>query len=388
MDLADAVTSAAVRAGDGRIRVLLLIGTMHIGGAEKVVAHLARRVDRGLFDVRLCCTRQLGVVAEALREDGVEVTLAAPPRNALRHATPWYVRKAIRAFDPHVIHTHSTPSLVHVGPIAALARVPPWIHTFHFGNYPLPNATEMRLERFFCRWPDRLIAVSESQRRSILHHHGVAPERIVTLPNGVDLNPFADEPDVRAARRAEFGFTPDDIVVGSIAVLSRQKGVTYFLQAARQLRDRDPRLKFLVVGGGPLEESLRAEAQALGLGDRVVFTGWRQDASAMMTALDVFVMASLWEAMPLALLEAMAARRPIVVTDVADNRAIADDGGCAVVIPPEDPQAIVEAILRLVSAPDAAAALGQRAYARFTSRYTIPHMITGYEAHYARLAGR
>lgn len=368
----------------GRLHVVQVIGTMHIGGAEKAVVHIAQGLDRSRFDVTVCCTRERGVVAEQLAASGVDVRLSAPPSRRQRYFTPYYLQRELRTLGADIVHTHGTPSLLHVGPLAALRVAPPWVHTYHFGNYPLPSRRMMAGERLFSRFASQLVAVSDVQRTSIVQHHGI--DRIDTIVNGVTPNPFLDDGRTRAARRTELGFSDDDVVIGGIAVLSRQKGVTYLLQAAAPILAAHPRARFLVAGGGPLLDALKDEAAALGLGNRVVFTGWRQDNLELLTAIDLFVMASLWEAMPLALLEAMAARRPIVVTDVGDNRRVVDDGGCGVIVPPGDPAALAAAVTGLLDRPEEAEALAARGLARFQTHYTTHRMVREYEAIYTRLA--
>lgn len=368
----------------GRLHVVQVIGTMHIGGAEKAVVHIAQGLDRSRFDVTVCCTRERGVVAEQLAASGVDVRLSAPPSRRQRYFTPYYLQRELRTLGADIVHTHGTPSLLHVGPLAALRVAPPWVHTYHFGNYPLPSRRMMAGERLFSRFASQLVAVSDVQRTSIVQHHGI--DRIDTIVNGVTPNPFLDDGRTRAARRTELGFSDDDVVIGGIAVLSRQKGVTYLLQAAAPILAAHPRARFLVAGGGPLLDALKDEAAALGLGNRVVFTGWRQDNLELLTAIDLFVMASLWEAMPLALLEAMAARRPIVVTDVGDNRRVVDDGGCGVIVPPGNPAALAAAVTGLLDRPEEAEALAARGLARFQTHYTTHRMVREYEAIYTRLA--
>jgi glycosyltransferase involved in cell wall biosynthesis len=366
----------------GRIHVVQVIGTMHIGGAENAVVHIAQGLDRARFDVTLVCTRERGVLAEQLAAAGVDVRLAAPPSRRQRYFTPYYLSRELTRLGADVVHTHGTPSLLHVGPLAMLRQAPPWVHTYHFGNYPLPSRRMMAGERFFSRFATELVAVAEVQRASIIQHHRL--DRIGTIINGVEANPFLADPERRARKRAELGVAPDDVLVGGIAVLTRQKGITHLLQAAPQLLKAHPRVRILVAGGGPLLEPLREEARALGIGDRVIFTGWRQDNLELLTTIDVFVMASLWEAMPLALLEAMAARRAIVVTDVGDNRRVVDEGRCGVVVPPGDPAALAGAIDRLLVDPEAAAAMAARAQARFSSTFTVARMVQEYEALYTK----
>lgn len=357
---------------------------MHIGGAERVVANLVRDLDPERFEVALCCTKALGVLAERLRTDSCEVVLAAPGSRRLRHLTPGYLHRAIARLRPDIVHTHGTPALLHAGPLAVAGLLPPWIHTFHYGNYALARGRHMVAERLLCRAATALVAVAEPQRLAIIEKHGLNRNQVVTVLNGVPPNPFLEDAAVRAARRAEFGFQEDEVVIGCVAVLSEQKGITYLLQAVNQVAARAGKARFLIAGGGPLEHSLRREAEELGLGSRVVFTGWRTDNLELLTALDVFVMSSLWEAMPMALLEAMAVRRPIVVTDVGDNRAIVDDGTCGMLIPPRDPGAIADAIASLVDRPDLARSLAARGYRRFEEQFTTTAMAASYAQIYER----
>lgn len=357
---------------------------MHIGGAERVVVNLVRDLDPERFDVALCCTKALGVLAGRLRADSCEVVLAAPPSRRLRHLTPGYLHRAIARLKPDVVHTHGTPALLHAGLLAAAGLLPPWVHTFHYGNYALARGRHMIAERLLCRRATALVAVAEPQRLAIIEKHGLKRDQIVTIVNGVPPNPFLEDSAVRAARRAEFGFREDEVVIGCVAVLSEQKGITYLLRAVNQVAACGAKARFLIAGGGPLEHSLRKEAEELGLGSRVVFTGWRTDNLELLSALDVFVMSSLWEAMPIALLEAMAARRPIVVTDVGDNRAIVDDGACGLLIPPRDPGAIADAIASLINRPDFARGLAERGYRRFQEQFTTAAMAASYARTYER----
>lgn len=365
-----------------RLRVMQVIGTMHIGGAENVVVELASGLDRSRFDVALCCTRELGVLAERLRSESVEVTLAAPPDRRLRHFTPLFLARALARFKPDVVHTHGTPSLLHAGPLAMVGSLPKWIHTFHFGNYAAARGRQMKAERLFCRAASQLVAVSETQRQQIIEFHGVKPDRIMTIVNGV-RQVSVDERE-RARRRAVLGFGPDEIVVGCVAVLTEQKGITYLLQAARRFLQRDPRLRLLIVGGGPLEAALKAEATSLGIAPRTVFTGWRPDGAQWLQALDVFVMSSLWEALPMALLEAMSAQRPVIVTDVGDNRTIVENGRSGMVVAPRDPDAIAAAVETLVTDRARAARIADDAGRRFSDRFRTAHMVGAYQDLYTR----
>lgn len=373
-----------------RIRVLQIIDSLHIGGAENVVIHLSRALDRSEFDAAAACTRFRGVQADRLTEAGLAVHPVFPTNRAFRHFTPLSLARLIHRLQPDVLHSHGTPALLHTGPLAmtGLLGRRPWIHTFHFGNYPHLAPNLMRGERFFAKYPTRLIAVSDSQREAISRCHNVPLERIETKYNGVHDLRLHQAPGARERGRAALNLSREDIVVGSLAVLSKQKGVSYFLHAASELLRTRPQLKFLVIGGGPLETELKNEAAALGIGNAVVFTGWRTDAIELLPALDVFVMASIWEAMPMVLLEAMAAQRTIVVTDVGDNKKIVEHERSGLVVPAADGAAIAAAIERLLANPSLMAAYADAAYKRFAEHYTVAQMTARYATLYRDAVSR
>jgi glycosyltransferase involved in cell wall biosynthesis len=372
---------------DGRIRVLQVIGGLYIGGAEKVVASLALGVDRTRFETIVCCTRVLGPLGDPIVAAGIPLVLSGSPTGVSRYLGSFHLWRTLRHFRPDVVHTHGLPGMVELGPLAYLRLTPRWIHTYHFGNYPYANRRYMTIERVFSGAAHQLVAVAEAQRQTLIAQHRLDPGHIVTVPNGVRDLPFlADAGAVRARKRQELGIPADVPVVGSIAVLTEQKGITHLLRAARGIVDLVPAARFVIVGDGALKDALMQEAVALGLADHVLFTGWRADVGELLMAFDVWVMSSLWEAMPLALLEAMAGARPIVVTDVGDNRRVVQDGRVARVVPAGDADSLRTAILELLRNPDEATALGLRARGRFEERFTIARMVESYEALYAARA--
>jgi glycosyltransferase involved in cell wall biosynthesis len=371
------------------IKVVQLTGALDFGGLENVIGHLARGLDPSRFDVTVVCTRGIGTLGEKLRSEGTDVVLMSEYKRSRRHLAPIDLYRTLRRLRPDIVHSHGEPPLAAAGPIGYLGLMPYWAHSFHYGNYPYAESKRMFMERLLSRPASALIAVADQQRAAIIKHHRVNPDRIRTVMNGVQPNPFVGDPAHRARMRAEFGFRENDRVIGTIAVLSRQKGVTHLLQAAKSVLASSADVKFLIVGGGPLEQALRKEAEDLGLGERVQFTGWRKDVQQILPTFDMFVMSSLWEAMPLTLLEAMAARLPIVVTDVGDNRKlVGGDGACALVVPPADAGALATAISRLSADPARGAKMGAQGRAAFEQRFTVGHMIAAHEHFYEQALAR
>ena len=371
-----------------RTRVLQVIHSLGLGGAERVLLKLAQGVDPDRFETFVCCTMALGPITDTLRSHGISVQLAGPRGRIHNYLRPWHLKKVIAEIAPDVVHTHALPALAEVGTGALIGRRHKWVHTYHYGNYPYYERRHyMALERWMSRIPDQLVAVSDRQRETILEYHRLDPGRIKTIYNGVEPNTARQDASIRQKHRQALGIPPDAVLVGSVSVLSEQKGLSYFLQAAQTIHQQKPEVRFVVVGGGPLEESLRREAVDRGIGSVVQFTSWRTDVPELLGALDIWVMSSLWEAMPVALLEAMATQLPIVATDVGQNRSIVQDQVAALIVPPRDQSAIAAAVIELIDKPERAAALAQAAFCRVRKDYTTARMIEQYEDLYAPAAG-
>ncbi|VAW73264.1 hypothetical protein MNBD_GAMMA15-651 [hydrothermal vent metagenome] len=357
-----------------------LIHGLYLGGAENVVANIARQADRNRFDMQICCLKEKGVLGEQLESEGVRVLLPEKASGLLGKLRA--LKQLIVSEQPDLIHSHGTAALLNIGPACMTGVRVPLIHTYHFGNYPHISKPYLWSERIFSRLARRCVAVSESQKAAVIEHLYVQENKVDVVLNGVPENPYRGDSGSRAKARSEFGYSDDEIVIGCIAVLSRQKGVNYLLESARELLERDIRLRFLIVGGGHLEQELRDQCSAYGLDKKIQFTGWRSDALRLLGALDIFILPSLWEGLPMVLLEAMATELPIVVTDVADNRYIIDDGVSGLIIPPENSSAISEAILRLAGDMSAARAMGQAAYTTYQARYSDSVMVEQYQSLY------
>lgn len=371
------------------IRILQVASGLHFGGAENVIARLVTGFDKDQFEVSVFCTKALGAIADQLRAEGVRVTAGAAATRLQKYMSPLGLWREIRAVRPDIVHSHGVEALAATGPLALAGLVPNWMHTFHFGNYPYDNARHMAMEGFFSRRCAAPVAVSHAQRAALVRYHRL-PGDMRVIWNGVPANPHLGDADVGQKARQEFGFTPDQLVVGTVAVLSEQKGIPFLLDAAGRVCAGHDNVRFLVVGGGhgEQEREYRRIVADLGISDRVVFTGWRPDAQQLLMAMDVWVMSSLWEAMPLALLEAMSAARAIVVTDVGDNARLVTPGQSALVVPPRDGAALGVAIDTLLDDPVRRAALAGAARREFEQKFTVDQMLQAYARAYGEVIAR
>ncbi len=201
------------------------------------------------------------------------------------------------------------------------------------------------------------------------HVFGLPSEKLTVIPNAIPIEDFAATAD--PALRSELaGGTPRPVVL-SVARLDPQKGECYLLEAAVQI----PEAVFVLVGDGPQRSALESQAAALGLTERVRFLGRRSDVPALLAACDLFVLPSLYEGLPLSVLEAMAARRPVVATDIAGTREAVRDGITGLLVPPADPGALARALRRLLGDPSLGAALTSAAYDRMQVEYSAATMV-------------
>jgi glycosyltransferase involved in cell wall biosynthesis len=283
------------------------------------------------------------------------------------------------------MHTHGTSALLATGPVYTYSRLPTWLHTFHFGNYPHIPKKYLYGEMLLTRFADHLVAVSESQRDSVIKHLHVPENKITTVFNGVEENPFHNDNEVRNSVRSEFGYSGEDIVIGCIAVLSEQKGVTYLLDAVKNVVNSVPRAKFLIVGGGRLQDDLVEQSRKLGIDDIVTFTGWRPDALQIFAGIDIFVQPSLWEGLSMVLLEAMSTELPVLVTDVADNSKILSHGENGLIISPKDTESIEQGLIALCTDKVQATLMAKRAYSSYLESFTVGAMVRRYERIYLDL---
>jgi len=239
---------------------------------------------------------------------------------------------------------------------------------------------ERKLRRFpvkllFSHWVDRIIVMTEENRDFLIRRHGMEPEKIAIVENGVEEPPRLED-DERARLRAEWGAKPTDFVVGSIGALSRRKGQHTVLQAAAQLAStpEGARLKVVLVGEGDERGALEQRASELGLTSRTRFLGDRSDAAQIVAAFDLFVLASQMESMPLTVLEAMAASVPTVATSVYGLRQIVEDGSTGRLVPADDPGALAAALRSAMGQPETARAWGRAGRLRWEARFTAQQM--------------
>lgn len=365
-----------------KINLMIVAAGLGIGGAEVVIQRLAESLDRERFNLTICCLKMLGPIGEALAGQGHEILVLADPANP-KHGLLTFLklRKLIRSRRIDVVHTHTSDALLDAGLCRLLDRRMRLVHTFHFGNYPHRSGSRKWLERIGSRFADQLVAVGDTQRQQILATYGFRPEGITRVWNGVarpqgrDLESF----------RARAGAT-DRILIGVTATFIEQKGLFDFLEVAGKFRGKASKVRFVIVGEGELRPRLEARRRELGLEEMVVLTGWMPHANeCALPAFDIFFQPSLWEAMSIALLEAMAAAKPVVATEVGEAPHIIDHGVDGLLVKPRDVEGMAAALHRLIEDAEYRGRIGAAALAKVATHFTVERMSRSYQDLYQGL---
>jgi glycosyltransferase involved in cell wall biosynthesis len=351
----------------GPVRVLRVITRLNIGGPAIHAILLNQALDDGrMFDSTLVTgvtAPHEGDFLELAREHGVEpVVLPALGREV--SPTDDLVALAemvrlVRAIRPDVVHTHMAKAGTLGRLAAAMCGVPLIVHTYHghvFHGYFGKAKTNvfLTIERALARLTHRIVVVGERQRDEIAAF-GVAPRaKLLPIPLGLELGRFLHAEQYRGELRRELGIRPDAPLVGIVARLVPIKAHEDFLLAARSVLAERPETHFLIVGDGERRAELERLVDSLGVRDRLRFLGWRRDLERVYADLDVVALASRNEGSPVALIEALAAARPVVSTAVGGVPEVVLDGQTGLLVPPSQPPALARAMQRL---------LGDRAYA-------------------------
>jgi glycosyltransferase involved in cell wall biosynthesis len=377
---------------DDRIRLLKIVPTLRYGGTERQFMTLSASLDASRFRVELACLRPGGgLAADAVRHGmPVDTYDIGPFHSARTLALQTRLARDISRRRIDIVHAYNFYGNVFAVAPARLAGAPVVIASIRDrGAYQ--TAMQLRVQRLMCR-AATCVVVNAGAVRDWLVGDGYDADRIAVIPNGVDLARF-DAPVDGAAVRGSLGIEPDAPLVTVVSRVTRLKGLEQFIGAAAVLASRHPRARFLVAGEpAPGDElylaSLKRLAARLGIGDRLVFAGLRQDVPALLGASTVAVMPSLNEALSNALLESMAAGVPTVATRVGGTPEALTDGESGLLVPPGDMAALAAGVCRLLDDPAAATAYGRAARRVIEQRFSLRTMVAATERLYVGLLQR
>ena len=328
-------------------------------GVKRLFSWMIPRFDTSRYRVSLVSLRKKDLSEETLESMGVDITYLARGKFDPRTLTD--LLRVIDAKKIDVLHCHGYGATTFGRLAGALRRIPVVLH--EHANLTSTPWFQQVADRVLERFTDVSIAVSESTADFVIKARKVRPGRVFVVYLGAPLDEFSrgrSLDEIEAVRR-EHGIARGDFAVGTITRLHDSKGNSYLVDAARLVVDARPNAKFLLFGEGPLLDDLKAQADALKLGDRFVFGGFVKDVARLLHGFDMSAFPSLWEGTPLTVFEAMAASRPIVATDADGLLDVLTDGHDALIVPKRNAQALATAIIVMMDEPETRARLAANA---------------------------
>ncbi len=359
------------------LRILIVVDSLNVGGAERHVVDLALALHREGHAVTVACSVS-GSLAEPLEAARIPVRPLLGRIVKRRISLPY--ARAIRGllgrerFD--LVHAHIYASAA-ASALATVGTGVPLVVTEH-----TEALWQGRGGRLLSPWMYRrvahVIAVSDAIRRRLVERDGVAPNKITLLPNSVP--PARQTHGDALPLPAELA--EGSLLVGVVARLQPEKGVGSFLRAAAHVARELPAARFVVVGDGPLRKELLGLAEELGVHDRVLFLGFRPDAQALLGLMDVVAVPSVSEGTPLVVLEAMAAAVPVVASRVGGIPGQIQPGREGILVPPGDAKALGDALLSLLRDPERARRMGEAGRLRAETEFSHENMVRKVEGIY------
>lgn len=360
------------------VKVLQLITELNVGGAEKSLSRLLACLDRDRFDVTVACLYGGdGPVASEIRVLNIPVVDLGMTAK-WRWDALWRLYGLLRRERPTILHAWMFHANIPARIVGRLAGIP----------IVISGERTMGMEdrwRYWLTWftallTDRVVCVSQQVADFIVQQAGIPRYKTVVIPNGIELQNFECLPDKLQAR-SELKLPRDRLVVGTVARLDRAKRLDVLLQALVSLPD----VYAVIVGDGLERAQLVTLSEQMDLESRVHFAGQQENVLPWLAALDVFVLSSDREGMSNALLEAMAARLPVVATAVGGTPDVVVDGATGLLVPPQDPIALAGAITRLLRDAGLRRQMGQAGWERVTQYFSLERMVEQTQSLYEHL---
>jgi glycosyltransferase involved in cell wall biosynthesis len=365
-------------------RILHLVHGLDVGGLERVVTRLVLGLDRNRFQARVCCFDERGPLADELAQAGIDV-LFLPRRPGVDYRYSFRLAQLFRRQRINLVHLHNDEAFLYGVPAAMLARTTGIVYTEHGRVLPASRRRTFAHRRL-ARFPVHTVPVSGVLREQLLRFEHFRPRAMTVIPNGVP-EPPAPNQDSRQRARAEMGASKETILLGTVGRLAEVKDHLGLIRAMAQLVRTHPQARLAIVGGGPLYEGLHREVARLGLQPFVTLVGERSNVATYLHAFDVFLLSSKSEGMPLALLEALAAGKPVVAMNVGGVGEVLRDGVEGYLVEPGNYADFLTRVRRLIDHPQERDLVGESARDTFLARFHVDRMIASYTNLYEQLLG-
>jgi len=368
------------------VTVLHLMNELEDCSMSRIIQRLVQHLGHQDYSWHIGGLRGLGNMQEEFSRLGTQVVDFSDRQNGSRNLTR-RIRDYVVAYQVKIVHTHTVRAILVAGTALATRHQTIHLATKH-SRYALGDRRwgliYTLLDRFSLYLPDHLIAVSQEMYHQTVAYPGLSARRATTIRNAIECESYF-VPGQRDSCRLEFGLTSESQVIGYAGRIEKQKRLDVLLEGFSLVLARHPQARLLIIGEGGLRPKLEAFAASLGISHAVIWTGFRQDIPRLLAAMDVFVQPSANEGLPLSILEAMAASKPIIATNVGGVPEALEDGRTGILIPPGSPAVIATSICELLDRPDKRAVLGLAARDHAVKHFGVKRMIEEYRQLYESL---
>ena len=363
------------------LKILYVNYSLNTGGIETLILELSRRIDKSRFSPAVCVFESGGRLQAEFVKLGVPVYVLQKGRGT-DCCLPLRLAKLIKKEKFDLVHTHNQAAWLY-GAIAAMLSGTRIVHTNHTtADYHNYHARRWHLiERILSLFTQKITTVAKSVAEYMINMEGISARKIEVIYNGVKTELY--EQDFGGAKqKEELNLDDNHFIIGNVARLVANKDHRTLISAFKIISGRMPEARLVIAGDGPLKNELQFQIEELGLRDAVKLLGNRRDIPELLKIFNLFALSSLREGFPVVLLEAMAAGKPVVSSDVDGNAELVINDETGLIVPSGNPQALAEAIERLAGDRQKAEIMGINGRKRVKTLFSFEKMINGYERIY------
>lgn len=372
---------------NNKIKILMLIDDASMGGGQQHLLWLAQKIDKSKFEIEVACEEN-GYLVDELRKNNIKVH-RLDISNSLSVKSLISTYRLLKKVSADILHTHGGTAGFYGRLASIISYKGVVVHTYHGIHYlnfdkNLLGRIYKLIDKFLLRITDCTICVAQKDFEIGLKAGIVKKENSIVIHNGVDVEKFSltnKNSDFKINLKKE----NESIIIGSVGRLHHQKGYEYLISGSKAVLEKFPNVKFVLIGDGELRNSLESLAKNKGVYNSYSFVGNRKEIPELLAQMDIFVLPSLWEGLPLVILEAMAAKKPIVATDVNGIVEIIESGKEGLLVPPKNSTALSSALIRLLEDNELCKVLASNAYEKVAHDFNISKMINKTENLYQKL---
>jgi glycosyltransferase involved in cell wall biosynthesis len=366
------------------IKILFVIGQLGYGGAEHQLVYLARNLDREKYNVLVCSLSDNLPLKGKLDAESIE-TVVIPQVMKPDISRPIKLLKLVKSFQPDLIHSYLFVANTWARVVGATTKVP--VVLTERSAKPRDKFSHSLINKALKPFGDIMIANSNAGAEGVIKNNLFNPDNIYVIQNGLPFERFSRAPNSakREILQSQLGINNEDKVIGIIASFEPEKNHEYLFESYKLIKKDLPKTKILCIGDGSRRDFLFGHTKQLGISDAVIFAGRRDDIPDCLSLMDVLVLPSKWEGCPNVILEAMAAKVPVVATDVGGVSEVLLDGVTGLLVPLDNPQILAQKIISILTDPDKAAQFGREGRKRVGEHFSIEMMISKTEEIYTKI---